>query len=42
MKSKPRLLIYPESSDEIEKMLLGLKDEGEENAFSYVKNRLKK
>ena len=41
MKSKYRLLIHPETSDEIEKMLVMLKKYGEEYAFSYVKERLK-
>ena len=41
MKSKSRLLIHPETSDEIEKMLLVLKEYGEEYAFSYVREQLK-
>ena len=38
--SKSRIIINPETSDEIETMLRVLKDEGEEAAFAYVRSRL--
>ena len=41
MHSKDHLLIHPETRNEIEKMLLILKEQGEEAAFRYVKKRLK-
>ncbi|MBO5998732.1 MAG: catalase [Lachnospiraceae bacterium] len=40
-RSKGRLLIHPETAAELEKMLLVLRDEGEEAAFAYVRARLK-
>lgn len=39
-RSKSHLLIHPETSAEIEKMLRILKDQGEEAAFLYVRKRL--
>lgn len=41
MKTRDELPIHPETRDEIEKMLIVLKDEGEDAAFDYVKKRLK-
>lgn len=41
VRSKGHILIHPETSDEIEKMLLVLKEQGEEAAFSYVRSRLR-
>ena len=41
MRSKNAILIHPETSAEIEKMLLILKEEGEDAAFRYVIRRLK-
>ena len=41
MRSKNAILIHPETSGEIEKMLLILKEEGEDAAFRYVIRRLK-
>ena len=41
IRSKSHLLIHPETSDEIEKMLEVLKDQGEEAAVRYVRGRLK-
>ena len=35
------MLIHPETAAEIEKMLLVLKNEGEEAAFTYVRRRLR-
>ena len=35
------MLIHPETAAELEKMLLTLKNEGEEAAFAYVRRRLK-
>ena len=34
-------LIHPDTAAELEKMLLKLKEEGEEAAFEYVRNWLK-
>lgn len=42
IRSKDHLLIHPETSAEIEKMLLILKEEGEDAAFQYVRKRLGK
>lgn len=42
VKSKAHILIHPETSDELEKMLLVLKDEGENAAFAYVRERLQR
>ncbi len=39
--NKETRMIHPETSDELEKMLQILADEGEEAAFSYVRNWLK-
>ncbi len=39
--SKGTLLIHPETAAELEKMLLVLRDEGEEAAFAYVRRRLR-
>ena len=41
VKSKSHLLIHPETSEEIERMLLTLKEEGEEAAFAFVRKRLR-
>jgi len=41
MRSKPHILIHPETSDLIEEMLRVLRDEGEEAAFSHVRNLLR-
>jgi len=40
MRSKPRILIHPETSAQIEEMLRILKDDGEDAAFAFVKNKL--
>lgn len=40
VKSKSHLLIHPDTSEEIERMLWTLKEEGEDAAFAYVRNRL--
>lgn len=40
MKTRSHLLIHPETDAEIEKMLRVLKEEGEETAFAYVRERL--
>lgn len=40
MRSRESVPMHPESCAEIEKMLLTLKDEGEEAAFRYVKKRI--
>jgi len=40
IRSKDRIIIHPETSDEIEKMLLVLKEQGEDAAFAYVRERL--
>ena len=40
-RSLDRILIHPETAAELEKMLLTLKEEGEEAAFSYVRTRLR-
>ena len=40
-KRKEIILIHPDTAAELEKMLLMLKDEGEEAAFEYVKKWLK-
>ena len=40
MRSKDHILIHPETSDEIEKMLLVLKEQGEDAAFAYVRRLL--
>lgn len=42
VKSKPHLLVHPETSKELEDMLLVLKEQGEDAAFAYVKERLRK
>ena len=39
-RSKDRILIHPETGKELEKMLLVLKEEGEDKAFAYVRKRL--
>ena len=39
--AKDRLPIHPETGRELEKMLLVLRDEGEEAAFAYVQKRLR-
>ncbi len=41
MKSKEHLMIHEETSDELEKMLFVLKEEGEEKAFAYVRSRIR-
>ena len=40
-RSLDHILIHPETAAELEKMLLTLKEEGEEAAFSYVRARLR-
>ena len=40
IRSKGHILIHPETSAEIEKMLLILKEHGEDAAFAYVRRRL--
>ena len=40
IKSKPHLLIHPDTSAELEEMLRRLKDEGESAAFAYVRERI--
>ena len=40
-RSRHRLLIHPETAAELEEMLRVLKDEGEDAAFAYVRQRLK-
>ena len=40
IRSRDRIIIHPETSDEIEKMLLVLKEQGEDAAFAYVRERL--
>ncbi len=42
MRSKDHLTIHPDTSRELEKMLLILKEEGEEKAFTYVREKLKR
>lgn len=39
-RTRDRLPIHPETCAEIEKMLLTLRDEGEDAAFRYIKKRL--
>ena len=41
IRSKEHILIYPETGDELEKMLFVLKEQGEDAAFAYVRKRLK-
>lgn len=41
VRSKNHILIHPETSDEIETMLRILKEQGEDAAIAYVRNRLK-
>ena len=41
VRSKDHIMIHPETGAEIEKMLLVLKEKGEEAAFAYVRGRLK-
>ena len=41
MKGLPDLMMHPDTLKELEKMLLVLKDEGEDAAFRYVRRRLK-
>lgn len=41
IRSKGHILMHPETSEEIERMLLVLKEHGEEAAFAYVRRRLK-
>ena len=40
-KSRDLVLMHPDTKAELEKMLLMLRDEGEEAAFAYVRRRLK-
>ena len=40
-KSRDLILMHPDTQAELEKMLLMLRDEGEEAAFAYVRRRLK-
>ena len=39
--SKDQIMIHPETGAELEKMLLVLRDEGEDAAFAYVRRRLR-
>lgn len=39
--SKGSIMIHPETGAELEKMLLVLRDEGEDAAFAYVRRRLR-
>ena len=41
MRSRDHILIHPETSAEIERMLLILKEQGEDAAFAYVRERLR-
>ena len=41
VRSKPHILIHPETGEEIETMLRVLKEQGEEAAFEYVRKRLR-
>jgi len=41
IRSKPHIIIHEETSEEIEQMLLVLKEQGEDAAFAYVRRRLK-
>ena len=41
MKGLPDVMMHPDTLAELEKMLLVLKDEGENAAFRYVRQRLK-
>ena len=41
VRSKDHILIHPDTSAEIEEMLRVLRDEGEERAFAYVRERLR-
>lgn len=38
MRSKGKRMIHPETSDFLEKLLIMLKDEGEEKTFEYLRN----
>lgn len=40
IRSKGHILLHPETSEEIERMLLVLKERGEDAAFAYVRERL--
>ena len=40
VRSKGHIMLHPETSAEIEKMLLVLKERGEDAAFAYVRERL--
>ena len=40
-RSKTRILIHPDSGKELERMLEVLKDEGEDKAIAYVRQRIK-
>lgn len=42
IRSKEHILIHPETSEQIERMLLVLKERGEDAAFAYVRERLRK
>ena len=41
-RSRHRIIIHPETEAELEKMLIMLRDEGEEAVFKYIKNDLLK
>ena len=41
MRGLPDLMMHPDTLEELEKMLLVLKDEGEAAAFRYVRKRLR-
>lgn len=42
MRSRSHIMIHPETAAELEKMLLVLRDRGEEAAFRYVRGRLRR
>ena len=42
IRSKPHILIHPETGETIEKMLLVLRDRGEDEAFAYVRAELER
>lgn len=41
MLAKNRRLIHPETSDELEELLIMLSEKGEKDTFKYIKNKLK-
>ena len=42
LRSKHRIIIHPETAELLEKMLVMLKEQGEDAVFSYIKNELLK